>query len=80
MTSYDQLYINGQWVAPAKGGTFDTLDPSSENVITRVAAATAEDVDLAVKAARQAFDAGPWPQMSGSARTTMRRASICFRP
>jgi betaine-aldehyde dehydrogenase len=73
MTSYDQLYINGQWVAPAKGGTFDTLDPSSEALIARVAAATAEDVELAVKAARQAFDEGPWPQMSGAARAAVLR-------
>ncbi|MFZ6048443.1 aldehyde dehydrogenase family protein [Pseudomonas sp. CR3202] len=73
MTSYDQLYINGQWVAPVKGGTFDTLDPSSEALIAKVAAATAEDVDLAVKAARQAFDEGPWPQMSGSARAAVLR-------
>jgi betaine-aldehyde dehydrogenase len=73
MNSYDQLYINGQWVAPVKGGTFETVDPSSEALIARVAAATAEDVDLAVKAARQAFDEGPWPQMSGSARAAVLR-------
>ncbi|WP_271407969.1 aldehyde dehydrogenase family protein [Pseudomonas sp. Q1-7] len=73
MNSYNQLYINGQWVAPVKGGTFDTLDPSSEALLARVAAATTEDVDLAVKAARQAFDEGPWPQMSGSARAAVLR-------
>ncbi|HKS12048.1 MAG TPA: aldehyde dehydrogenase family protein [Pseudomonas sp.] len=73
MNSYDQLYINGQWVAPVKGGTFDTIDPSSETVLARVAAATAEDVDLAVKAARAAFDEGPWPQMSGAARAQVLR-------
>lgn len=73
MNSYDQLYINGQWLAPVKGGTFDTIDPSTEAVITQVAAATAEDIDLAVKAARQAFDEGPWPQLSGSARAAVLR-------
>ncbi|MNF23863.1 Betaine aldehyde dehydrogenase [compost metagenome] len=73
MNSYDLLYINGQWVAPLMGGTFDTIDPCSEAVIARVAAATAEDVGLAVKAARQAFDEGPWPHMSGSARAAVLR-------
>jgi betaine-aldehyde dehydrogenase len=74
MKSYDQLYIDGQWVRPKKGGTFDTIDPNTESVITQVAAATAEDVDLAVKAARRAFDEGPWPQMSGAERATILRA------
>lgn len=73
MNTYDQLYINGQWVAPVKGGVFATLDPSNETLLAQVAAATAEDVDLAVKAARQAFDEGPWPQMSGAARAAVLR-------
>lgn len=73
MNSYTQLYINGQWVAPVKGGTFETIDPSNEAVITQVAAATAEDIDLAVQAARQAFDEGPWPQMSGAERAAVLR-------
>lgn len=74
MKSFDQLYIDGQWVRPKNGGTFDTIDPSDESVITQVAAATAEDIDLAVSAARRAFDDGPWPQMTGAARATILRA------
>ncbi|MBU3057370.1 aldehyde dehydrogenase family protein [Pseudomonas indica] len=73
MNSYDQLYIDGQWVTPVKGGTFETVDPSSEATIAWVAAATAEDIDLAVQAARRAFDDGPWPQMSGTARAAVLR-------
>ncbi|MDD2058562.1 aldehyde dehydrogenase family protein [Pseudomonas sp. GD03860] len=73
MNADTQLYINGQWVAPVEGGTFDSIDPSSEVLIARVAAATAADVDLAVQAARRAFDEGPWPQMSGSARAAVLR-------
>ncbi|MGV8918941.1 MAG: aldehyde dehydrogenase family protein [Pseudomonas sp.] len=73
MKSYDHLYIDGQWVRPLKGGSFDTLDPSDESVITRVGAATAEDINLAVTAARRAFDEGPWPQMSGAERGTILR-------
>ena len=74
MKSFDQLYIDGQWVRPKNGGTFDTIDPSDESVITQVAAATAEDIDLAVSAARRAFDEGPWSQMTGAERATILRA------
>ena len=80
MKSYEQLFINGRWVAPVKGGTFETVDPSNEGVIARVAAATAEDIDDAVAAARQAFDEGPWPRMSGAARgDVLRRIAIGIR-
>ncbi|MDD1967037.1 aldehyde dehydrogenase family protein [Pseudomonas putida] len=73
MKSYAQLYIDGQWVSPVKGGLFETVDPASEAVIAQVAAATCEDIDLAVKAARRAFDEGPWPQMSGAERAAVLR-------
>jgi betaine-aldehyde dehydrogenase len=73
MNSYAQLYIDGQWVTPVNGGTFETIDPSTEAVIAEVAAATAGDIDLAVKAARKAFDEGPWPQMTGAERATVLR-------
>ncbi|MGN6667609.1 MAG: aldehyde dehydrogenase family protein [Trinickia sp.] len=73
MKSYEQLFIDGRWVAPVNGGTFETIDPSTEQIIARVAAATAEDVDLAVKAARKAFDEGPWPRMSGAERAVALR-------
>jgi betaine-aldehyde dehydrogenase len=73
MKSYDKLFINGRWVAPVQNGTFETLDPSTEKVIAKVAAATSEDVDAAVKAAREAFDNGPWPRMSGTERGAILR-------
>lgn len=73
MKSYEKLYINGQWHSPVKGGLFETIDPSDESVIARVAAATAEDVDFAVRAARQAFDEGPWPNLSGRERGAVLR-------
>jgi acyl-CoA reductase-like NAD-dependent aldehyde dehydrogenase len=47
------------------GKTFETYDPRSGEVIASVAEADRADVDLAVKAARKAFDEGPWPRMSG---------------
>ncbi|NIE66935.1 aldehyde dehydrogenase family protein [Burkholderia sp. Ax-1719] len=73
MKSYEHLFIDGRWVAPVHKGTFETIDPSTEQVIAKVAAATAEDVDLAVKAARKAFDEGPWPRMSGAERAAVLR-------
>ncbi|MCP3728698.1 aldehyde dehydrogenase family protein [Paraburkholderia sp. CNPSo 3272] len=73
MKSYEKLYIDGRWVAPVHNGHFETVDPSNEQVIAKVAAATSEDVDLAVKAARKAFDEGPWPRMSGAERAAVLR-------
>src|ERR1700719_895920 len=63
-----QNYINGQWVKSASGETFPVYDPSTEEVIAQVASGAAADVDRAVKAARAAFDSGPWPQTSAAAR------------
>src|ERR1700684_2669552 len=60
----DRFYINGDWVQPSSTDMFDVIEPSTENVFLRVAAAKAEDVSNAVAAARQAFDKGPWPRMS----------------
>ncbi|MEK1905440.1 MAG: aldehyde dehydrogenase family protein [Pseudomonas sp.] len=65
----DQLYINGQWVSPDLGGYFETLDPATGEPIQRVPAATEEDIDHAVHAARQAFNRG-WGQSSGAERAT----------
>uniref|UniRef100_A0A9I9DXB8 Aldehyde dehydrogenase 1 n=1 Tax=Cucumis melo TaxID=3656 RepID=A0A9I9DXB8_CUCME len=65
---FTKLFINGQFVDSVSGKTFDTIDPRTEEVIATVAAGDKEDVDLAVKAARQAFDHGPWPRMSGAER------------
>ncbi|MGF6473049.1 betaine-aldehyde dehydrogenase [Paraburkholderia youngii] len=73
MKSYERLFIDGRWMAPARDGSFETIDPSSEQIIAKVAAATAEDVDLAVQAARKAFDEGPWPPMSGAERAAVLR-------
>ncbi|XP_057866408.2 uncharacterized protein LOC131073916 isoform X2 [Cryptomeria japonica] len=65
---YTKLFINGEFVDSVSGKTFETFDPRTEEVITSVSEATTEDVDLAVKAARAAFDHGPWPRMSGQER------------
>ena len=50
------------------GRTFETIDPRTEETIARIAEGAKEDVDLAVKAAREAFDNGPWPRLPGNVR------------
>ena len=69
-----KLYINGQWQSPVRGGTFDVIDPATETVFHKAPAATAEDVNLAVQAARNAFDKGSWSKMKGAERAVYLRA------
>ena len=54
-----RLLIGGKWVEAASGKTFETLNPSTGDVLARVAEGDREDIDRAVDAARCAFD-GPW--------------------
>lgn len=61
-------YINGEWVPGASGETFPVYDPSTEEVIAHVAAAGTSEIDRAVKAARAAFDSGPWPSTTAQDR------------
>ncbi len=61
-------YIDGQWRTPAGSDTFAVINPATEEVIVNVPAGNRDDIEAAVSAARQAFDYGPWPQMSGAER------------
>lgn len=63
-----KLFIGGQWVDSLSGKSFPTINPATEEVITTVAEAGTEDVDLAVKAARKAFDSGVWSNKPGRER------------
>jgi aldehyde dehydrogenase (NAD+) len=63
-----QLFIDGQWVPAKSGKTFETINPATEEVIAQVAEGDAADVELAVRAARKAFDEGPWPRMDARER------------
>ncbi len=63
-----QALIDGRWQDAQSGKTFEVFNPSDETVIARVADCGRADVDLAVAAARKAFDHGPWPRMSPSDR------------
>src|SRR5207253_11352162 len=62
------LLIGGKWVDSVSGKTFATLNPATGDVICQVAEGDKADVELAVKAARKAFDEGPWPKMNASQR------------
>ena len=63
-----KLLIDGKRVDAANGETFEVLDPSNNNVLTRAPKGEKEDVDRAVKAARNAFDNGPWRKITVSER------------
>src|SRR5881275_1673624 len=63
-----KLLIDGKWLAAASGRTFDSIDPATGEVLARVAEGDKADIDLAVKAARRAFESGPWAKMSASER------------
>ncbi len=63
-----KLYIAGRWQEAARGEVFPTLNPATEEVLTMVARAREEDVDRAVRAARQAFDSGEWSRWEAADR------------
>jgi len=63
-----KMLVNGKWVESASGKTFPTYDPSTGEVLARVAEGDREDIDRAVKAARAAFETGPWPRLTASER------------
>jgi len=70
----DRLFIGGEWVSPSTTSTFDVINPATEQVQFRVAAAQADDMSRAIAAAREAFDRGPWPRMSPAERASYMRA------
>jgi phenylacetaldehyde dehydrogenase len=63
-----KMLINGKWVEAASGKTFPTFDPATGEVLSQVAEGDREDIDRAVKAARAAFETGPWSKMTASER------------
>src|SRR5271169_4195716 len=66
-----QLLIGGKWVAAKSGRTFETINPSNEEVLAVVAEGDKADIDEAVKAARRAFEEGKWPSMGPHQRTRL---------
>jgi betaine-aldehyde dehydrogenase len=66
----DRFYIGGEWVRPNTSDHFEVLNCATEQVVARVAKADSTDMARAIRAARAAFDDGPWPRM-----TPLERAS-----
>ena len=62
-----QLFINGQFQQPLAKKYFPSINPSNEQQLSRIAKAESEDVDMAVKSARAAFN-GQWGKISGKER------------
>jgi acyl-CoA reductase-like NAD-dependent aldehyde dehydrogenase len=63
-----KAFIGGSFVESVSGKTFDTVSPITGKVIASVAEADKEDVDIAVKSARKAFDSGVWRNMAPARR------------
>lgn len=75
----DNILIDGNWV-PAANGRYPVINPADESVAAYAPACSAAQVEEATKAARRAFDKGPWPRMSGAERAAaMHRAALKFR-
>ncbi|HMO15437.1 MAG TPA: aldehyde dehydrogenase family protein [Pirellulaceae bacterium] len=65
---FTDCFINGEWISAASGKTFPTVNPATEEVIAEVAEGDKADIDRAVKAARNAFESGPWRRMNARER------------
>jgi hypothetical protein len=70
----DRFFIGGQWVQPSSDATIKVIDSGTEEVYFSVAEAQPTDISRAVEAARQAFDAGPWPRLTHAERAGYLRA------
>mmetsp|Transcript_18043 Transcript_18043/g.30310 ORF Transcript_18043/g.30310 Transcript_18043/m.30310 type:complete len:507 (-) Transcript_18043:24-1544(-) len=69
-----QLFIDGKWVDPVLKGVFVNKNPSNDQIICEVANASAEDIDLAVQAARRCVESSEWGyQSTGKMRAAILR-------
>src|SRR6516225_3817294 len=68
LATHRRMLIDGKWVDAKSGDSFRVYNPATGEVIANVAAGDYADIDLAVKAARLAFEHGPWSRMSHGER------------
>jgi acyl-CoA reductase-like NAD-dependent aldehyde dehydrogenase len=66
-----EIFVAGRWQAPISGETYQPVNPANEELLAPVGRGDERDIDLAVAAARKAFDDGPWPRMSPHERGRM---------
>jgi acyl-CoA reductase-like NAD-dependent aldehyde dehydrogenase len=76
---FDRILIGGEWVRAARG-TYEIVNPATEEVAGLAPECSIEQVNEAVRAAREAFARGPWPRMSGAERgELLKQAAARFR-
>ncbi|MEM3031966.1 MAG: aldehyde dehydrogenase family protein [Nitrososphaerota archaeon] len=66
-----ELFINGEWTEPSSGKYFKVIYPFNQRVVAEAAEAAPDDVERAIRAAREAFDDGPWRRMPASERSRL---------
>ena len=64
------MFLGGEWVQAAEGGTREILNPANNEVIAIVADGSAKDAEIGIGHARKAFDSGPWPRMRAQERAS----------
>ena len=74
LRSANRFFIDGRWVRPSSDATIDVIDSSTERLYFQVPEAQPTDMDLAIGAARRAFDRGPWPRLTHAERAEHLRA------
>ena len=74
LSNNDRFYIGGDWVKPSSDAVLDVIDSATEQLYFQVPEAQPGDMDLAIGAARLAFDRGPWPRMTHVERAGHLRA------
>ncbi|BBZ63197.1 aldehyde dehydrogenase [Mycolicibacterium monacense] len=75
-TTWDKLFIGGQWVAPSTSDVIEVFSPATGQKVGQVPLAAEADVNAACAAARKAFDEGPWPRMSPDERAAVLGAAV----
>ena len=73
LASPEKLFIGGGWTNSSGFDGIEIISPATEEKVGRVAKATTADMDRAVAVARDAFDNGPWPRMTGPERAVYLR-------
>ncbi|WP_158796431.1 aldehyde dehydrogenase [Pedobacter sp. L105] len=68
---YDQLFIGGEWINPSTDHKVDIVSPHDQSITGYTVLAEQADIDLAVAAARKAFDQGPWPKTTPEERQAL---------
>src|SRR5882672_11164631 len=72
---FDQVLIGGRWV-PAAGGTYPVVNPATEEVAGHAPACSVAQTEAAARAARDAFECGPWRTMSGGELTIAETGAV----